>query len=85
MEKRLFVCCATYTDRQHRADFVHGIAVCPLADISDLISVPRQAQLLVHELGESPHAIGAPANTHKLEGEDTKRTDFSCSFISSFR
>lgn len=66
------LCCATYTDRQHRPNFVHGIAICPLTDISDLISVPRKGQLLVHELGESPHAIGTTANTHKLQGEDKK-------------
>lgn len=61
------LCYVTYTDRKHRPNFVHGIAVCSFTDISDLVRVPRQAQLLVHELGKSPHAIAASANTHKLQ------------------
>ena len=63
----------TYADRENRTHFIHAVTICSLTYILDLFRVPRQFQLLVHELSKSLHSVGTATHTHKLLEKEIKQ------------
>lgn len=56
----------TYADGEHRPRAVHGVAVRPCADVSQVLPTALEPQLLVHELGKRLHPVRTAANADKL-------------------
>ena len=57
----------TYADREHRAHFVHGVAVCPSTDVWVLRFGVFHTELSGDVLGECLHPPGTAPDTHKLK------------------
>lgn len=68
----------TYADRENWSHFIHAVTVGSLTYILDLFRIPRQFQLLVHELGKGLHSVCAAAHTHKLLEKETNGSQLSC-------
>lgn len=56
----------TYTDWQHRADFVHGIAICSGTDVWVVRFGVLQTQFTSNVLNECFHSPWTATNTHEL-------------------
>lgn len=68
----------TYADREQWAHFIHAVTVSSCTYILDLFRVPRQFQLLVHELGKGLHPVGTATHTHKLLEKEMKESELGC-------
>lgn len=84
----------THAHRQHRSDFIHGVAVSACTDVGVLFPWMVKAQLSSHIPDEGAHPGRASANTHKLKAEDTAslelfkltgNTGVTANFRASFR
>lgn len=62
---------STHAHRQHRSDFIHGVAVSACTDVGILFPWMVKAQLSSHIPDEGAHPGRASTNTHELKAEDT--------------
>lgn len=62
---------STHAHRQHRSDFIHGVAVSACTDVGILFPWVVKAQLSSHIPDEGAHPGRASTNTHELKAEDT--------------
>lgn len=63
----------TYTDREYRADFVHGVTICSSADVGILRFGVFHQELSSDKLYEGLHPPGTATDTHELKDTFTHR------------